>query len=254
MSTDVRAYRPGWRSMTTLVGCEARMVIRDTAGLIVPFALPLMILLTSGSAGGTVIRHGRTAFDLYVLPLVLVIILSLIGILNMPSFLAYYRRSGILRRMAVTPASPAMVLGAQVVVSIIQAALGIGFALAVAFLLMGANPPVHVATALGVTVLAALAMYGVGMVVAAVAPTPNSAVAISLLVFFTLAALGGMFGGMQALPDPVAQIGALLPFGAAVEAIAAAWAGTPVQLSHWVTLSVTTVLGAVVAGVLFRWE
>lgn len=254
MTTSAAAYRPGMRSMMTLIGCESKMVARDTAGLIVPFALPFLILLTSGSAGGEVIDEGMTAFDLFVLPLVLVIILSLIGILNMPSFLAYYRRSGILRRMAVTPASPAMVLGAQVVVSILQAALGIGFALGFAFLVMGANPPAHLATAVGVTVLAALALYSVGMIVAAVAPTPNSAVAISLVVFLALAAVGGMFGGMQALPGPVAQVGAWLPFGAAVEAIAAAWAGTTVEVSKILSLAATVAVGSVIAGLLFRWE
>src|SRR5690554_1905263 len=113
-------------------------------------------------------------------------VLSMIGIINMPATLAYYRRSGILRRLGVTPASPAMVLVAQVVVSVLQAVAGIGLALAVAFLGFGANPPVSVGTALGVGLLALVALYSVGMMVAAVAPTPNSALAIGLVVFFAL--------------------------------------------------------------------
>lgn len=47
---------------------------------------------------------------MFVLPLVLIMVIATIGVVNMPSFLAYYRRAGILRRLAVTPASPVMVL------------------------------------------------------------------------------------------------------------------------------------------------
>ncbi|MDG4798162.1 ABC transporter permease [Micromonospora sp. WMMD1082] len=255
MSIVVEARRPGVRSLLTLIRCEAKMVVRDTAGLVVPLCLPLLIMLTSASsASRTVVANGRTALDLYVLPLVFTMVMAIIGIINMPSFLAYYRRSGILRRLGVTPASPAMVLAAQAIVSILQATIGITVALVVAFLAFGANPPVDVGVALGVLALAMAAMYGAGMIVAAVAPTPNSAVAIGLVAFFILGALGGMFGGRDALPEPVAEVGGWLPFGAAVDALSSAWAGTAVQAPQLVGLGATVVVGALVAGALFRWE
>jgi ABC-2 type transport system permease protein len=255
MSTVIRAHRPGLRSMLILIVCEAKMVARDTAGLVVPLGLPLLILVTSAmAAGNQEIVNGLTALDLFVLPLVLVMVMATIGIINMPSFLAYYRRTGILRRLAVTPASPAMVLIAQAVVSVIQAVIGIALALAVAGLAFGANPPVHLGIAIGVAVLAMAAMYSVGMLVAAIAPTPNSAVAIGLVVFFAFGALGGMFGGRQALPEPLAEFGGWLPFGAAIDALSAAWAGAPVELASLLSLGITVVVGGAVAALLFRWE
>ncbi|WBB53515.1 ABC transporter permease [Verrucosispora sp. WMMD573] len=255
MNALVEARRPGLRSLVTLIGCEAKMVVRDTAGLVVPLCLPLLIMLTSASsASRTVVTNGRTALDLYVLPLVFTMVVAIIGIINMPSFLAYYRRSGILRRLGVTPASPAMVLAAQAVVSVLQALVGIAAALVVAFLAFGASPPADLATAAGVVALAMAAMYGTGMIVAAVAPTPNSAVAIGLVGFFVLGAVGGMFGGRDSLPEPLAEIGGWLPFGAAVEALSSAWAGTAVPAANLIGLGTTVVVAAVVAGLLFRWE
>ncbi|MDU0293557.1 ABC transporter permease [Saccharothrix longispora] len=251
----ISAHRPGPRAWLLMVGCEAKMIARDTAGLVVPIGLPLLILVMSASsASDEVVANGRTALDVFVLPLVLTIVIATIGIINMPSFLAYYRRTGILRRLAVTPASPVMVLLAQVVVSVIQAIIGITAALAVAVLAFDAGPPTHLATALGVLVLAMAAMYSVGMIITAVAPTPNSAVAIGLVAFFALGALGGMFGGRQALPAAVATVGEWLPFGASVEALAAAWAGAATDPAHLVSLGATTVVGCAVAGILFRWE
>lgn len=176
MST-VAAVRPGLRSWLTLAQCEAKMVVRDTAGLVVPIGLPLLILVMNASAASSeIVENGRSALDVYVLPLVFTIVMASIGIINMPSFLAYYRRSGILRRLAVTPASPAMVLVAQMLVSLVQAVIGIGLAFAIAVLAFDARPPVNAWAAVGVVALAIVAMYAIGMVVAALAPprTPPS--------------------------------------------------------------------------------
>lgn len=255
MSTAIDARRPGLSSWLTLIRCEAKMVVRDTAGLVIPIGLPLLILVMSAStAGDEVVVNGRTVLDVYVLPLVFTVVMATIGIVNMPSFLAYYRRSGILRRLSVTPASPAMVLVAQAVVSLLQAVIGIGTALAVAVLVFDANLPVRPVTALGLVLLAMAALYAIGMIVAAVAPTPNSAVAIGLVVFFAFGALGGLFGGREGLPEPLATVGELLPFGATVEVLSAAWAGASIDPAHLVSLAVTVVLGGVVSAVFFRWD
>ncbi|HLQ79581.1 MAG TPA: ABC transporter permease [Brachybacterium sp.] len=250
-----RPHRPGLRTLLTMVRAEATMVARDPAGLITPLGLPLLILLTSApSASQAVLIEDRTALDLFVMPLVMVMVLTFIGVLNMPSFLAYYRRSGILRRLAVTPASPMMVLIAQVIVSILQSVLGIGLAVAVAAIVFDVNLPLHVGAAIGVLVLCAAAMYSAGMIVAAIAPTPSAAVAFGLIGFLGLGALGGMFGGRDALPDPVAELGTHLPFGAGVDALSAAWAGQPVPSGSVLSLVITLVLGVVIALALFRWE
>ena len=250
-----RPRRPGARALMMLARAEGKMIARDIAGLLTPFALPLLILLTSASgASRQEVVAGRTVLDLYVLPLVLVMVLAFVGVLNMPSFLAYYRKAGILRRLAVTPASPVLVLLAQALVSAVQAALGILAAAVVAALAFGANPPLHLWSALGALVLIAAAMYATGMIVAAVAPSPSAGVAIGLLGFLGLWALGGMFGGRDSLPGPLAEIGALLPFGAGVDALGAAWAGQPLPGQALVALAGAVVVGTVVAGALFRWE
>lgn len=255
MTAVIEARRPGLRSLLTLIGCEAKMVMRDTAGLIVPLGLPLLIMLTSASgAGDEVIANGLTALDLYVMPLVLVMVTAAVGIINMPSFLAYYRRSGILRRLGVTPASPLMVLFAQAVVSVVQAAIGIALAFLVALIFFGANFPVNIGATLAVLAFAMAAMYGVGMIVAALAPTPNSAVAIGLVAFLGIGALGGIFGGRDALPPVLGDIGGLLPVGAAVDALSAAWAGMAIDPLSLISLGAAILIGAGTAALFFRWE
>lgn len=259
MSLDVsaiRARRPGARALAVMVLSEAKMTVRDVAGLVVPFLLPVLILVMSASAATSEVDEatGLTGLEHFVLPLVIAIVLSLIGVVNMPSFIAYYRKSGILRRLSVTPASPVLVLLAQVIVSLLQAAVGVAVALAVAVLAFEATLPSALALFLAVLLLGLLAMYGIGMVVAAIAPSPSAAVAISLIAFFALGATGGMFGGPDALPDAVARVGELLPFGALVEALGDIWTSGTAQLSHLISLAAAAFLGILVAAVSFRWD
>ncbi|GAA1983517.1 ABC transporter permease [Isoptericola halotolerans] len=250
--------RPGARAWLAMTVAEAKMVARDTGGLVIPLGMPLLILVMNGIAFDTdeVIpgTGGRTAFDLYVLPMTLTLVIATVGVINMPSFVAGYRRTGILRRLGVTPASPAMVLVAQAAVGIVQIALGIAIALTLALTTFDANPPAHLWAALGVLCLAVASMYAVGMLVAAVAPTPQSALALGLIAFFAMAAVGGMFGPRENLPDVLAEVGGVLPFGAAVDALGAAWAGQAVPGQTLVGMATATVAAGAGAALWFRWE
>lgn len=258
LTPSLAEVRPGARAWLAMTAAEAKVVARDTAGLIVPLGMPTLILVMNGISFDTDVvipgTGGRTALDIFVLPITLAFVVAMVGVVNMPSFLAAYRRTGILRRLGVTPASPVMVLVAQAVVGIVQILLGLVLTLGVAWVAFGAHPPVDGWTAVAVLALTVAAMYGVGMLVAAIAPTPQSAVAIGLVAFFAMAALGGMFGPRDNLPEPLADVGGMLPFGAAVDALGAAWAGDVVPLSAVAGLAVATVVSSALAALWFRWE
>lgn len=246
---------PGPRAWRAMIVAEAKMVVRDTAGLVIPMGLPLLMLVVQVPMLSDVeTDSGLPAIEIYALPVIFAMVIALVAVINMPTFLATYRRTKVLRRLAATPAHPAMVLAAQMVVSLIQVAIGIAAAYLVAVLFMDAGSPNN----LGVTGLVLLAtvaaMYVVGMVVASVAKTPNAASAIGLVAFFAMAALGGMFGPLENFPDALQTIGEWLPYGASVEAMRFAWIGESVDWQHWVSLVGTTVIGGSVAAALFRWE
>ncbi|MCC3765856.1 ABC transporter permease [Glycomyces sp. TRM65418] len=249
------ARRPGPRAWAELILAEGKMVVRDTAGLLIPLGMPLLILVMNGlgSAGATT-ADGVSVFERYVMPVVFTIVIATVGVVNMPSFLAYYRRSHVLRRLAVTPANPGMILAAQLVVSLIQSAVGVAIGMAAAMLFFDVGVPERAGTALAVFALAALTMYAIGMLVAAIAPTGNAAVAIGLALFFALGATGGMFGPTENLPEPLARIGEALPFGAAVQAVGRAWAGADQNPAHLLALAAAAVLSTAVAVKCFRWE
>lgn len=231
--------------------------MRDTAGLVVPLGMPLLIMVMFGLGDihqSVEAFGGLSAFDAYVVPLALTMIVTVIGVVNIPSFLATYRKTGILKRLSVTPAHPVMVLAAQVVTSVAQTALGVGLALTVAVVAFDLSAPIRPGAAIGIGLLVAAAMYALGMVVAAISPTANSSVAIGLVVFFGMGALGGMFSPTENLPEVLATIGEAMPFGAAIQSLQATWAGHGIEVVRLASLSLTTIIASVVAAVYFRWD
>lgn len=252
------ARRPDAGAWVRLILVEARMVWRDPGGLIIPIGLPLLIMVMNGLGAGDQPAldglGGLRPFDAIVAPLTLAMVVALIGIVNMPSFLATYRRTGVLRRLAVTPAHPAMVLVAQVLVSAAQTAFGVALAVGVARVAFDLAWPVDPLAAVGVLVLGAMAMYALGMLIAALAPTANSAVAIGMVAFFAMLALGGGLGPADALPDVLRTLGEMLPYGAAAAGMSAAWMGETPDMLHLGMLAGTALVASATAARLFRWE
>lgn len=253
------AHRLTPRAWLRLVASELRSVVRDTSGLLIPVGLPALFLTMYGLGGGGEPGSGDRAtgasvLDVFGIPLAVVMVLCLIGVVNMPSFLALYRRTGVLRRLSVTPLQPLHVLGAQVVVSALQSLVGLGLAIAIAVLGFGAALGGSVWTMIGVVLLVAASMYGVGMIVAAVSPTPNSSVAIGMVLFFGMGATGGLFGPTEALPSAFADVGQYLPFGAGMEVVGAAWTGQSIGGGDLAVLAVSAVVGLVTGVLTFRWD
>lgn len=257
VTMSLRPHRPGWRAWVMMIAAELRSVIRDTSGLLIPLGLPLLILVMYGLTGGDDPIDefgGRTVLEVYGLPVALVMVLATVGIINMPSFLATYRRTGVLRRLAVTPASSLMVLACQVITSVLQSAVGIALALVVAAFAFTLSAPASVPLVVLSVILGAAALYAVGMVIGAVAPTPNAAIAIGLVAFFAIGALGGMFAPRENLPSALANVGEWLPFGTASEAVREAWVEGSVNPWYLVALAVTAVVGALIGSRFFRWD
>ncbi|GIE98742.1 ABC transporter permease [Paractinoplanes rishiriensis] len=236
------------RTWRLLVGAELKTVSRDTAGLIIPIALPLLVLV------GNALNLPAESLARYVVPLVLVIVIATIGLVNMPSVLATYRTTGVLRRLAVTPVRPEAVLGAHLTAGGVQILGGVLLAAAVAVAGFGAAAPADLLVTAGVILLTTVAMFAGGLLIAAVAPTVNAALAIGLLVFFGLGGVGGMFGPVTNLPGWLARVGEALPFGAAVRALTAAWTGGGPAWGSLLALAACTVVCGFTATRFFRWS
>lgn len=235
---------------------EARMIIRDTSGLIVPIGFPVLLLVMNGLGmdGQQTLPDGSTVMNAIIMPLTISMVVALVGVVNMPSFLAMYRKYGVLRRLAVTPARPSMILVAQMLVSLAQVLLGVGLMMVIGATFFDVTVPQNLGWALLVGALLLAAMYGIGTLIAAVAPTVNAGLALGLVAFFLMLALGGGFGPLATLPEVLQTIGQALPYGAGNEALAATWAGDQPETHHLAALGAWAVVTGGLAAKLFRWS
>ncbi len=115
--------------MRTLIVTEAKLLLRDPITWLAAIALPSVVLLIFGSIFAP---HrpdpelgGQRWIDLFV-PSLLVITLGTLGLQTLPIRLATYREKGVLRRLSTTPAHPARLLIAQLVIYLVTSVIALG--------------------------------------------------------------------------------------------------------------------------------
>jgi ABC-type Na+ efflux pump permease subunit len=125
------------------------------------------------------------------------------------------KMQGTLRRLAVTPASVAGLLGGKLAaVGVLYAALGI-VALATGKFVVGAEVHSPVLAVAWVVVSGGV-MYLLFLVVSALCPNPRAGSVLTNLMVMVLAMIGGTFFPFEMMPEFLARIGRLTPNGWAV--------------------------------------
>jgi ABC-2 type transport system permease protein len=241
--------------LRTLIATEAKLLFRDPITWLAAIALPTAILLIFGSIFAPhrpdPALGGLRFIDVFV-PSLIVISVGTLGIQTLPIRLATYREKGVLRRMSTTPAHPLRLLGAQLVIYMVTAVIGLIALVIVARLAFDVPLPRDplgyvVAFLLGMT-----SLYAIGLIVAAVAPSSRTATAIAIPLFFLVMFLGGVYLPRVFLPDILVRIGDFTPPG--VQGLQDTWLGAPPDLAPLLGMALVTVVLGTVAVRLFRWE
>ncbi|MET7372919.1 ABC transporter permease [Micromonospora arida] len=234
---------------------EARLYLRDLPTLLTIVGLPTMILVVLGLIPS--LREPDPNFDgqnfvNYFAPSLLVVTLAMVGVNTLPMALATYRERGVLRRLATTPAHPAALLAAQMVVALAAILASALLLIIVGRLAFGVPLPRHPLGFILAFVLGTAALLALGLLVAAVARTTKAAQALAVPLFLLTMFFGGVYLPRFLLPDAVARIGDYTPPG--VQALLDAWTGSSPQPLHLAIMAVIAVAAGAAAAKLFRWE
>jgi ABC-2 type transport system permease protein len=243
--------------LAKLTVTEARLFWRDPTGWFFSLAFPPLLLVILGSIPAfrepSADLGGRRMIDLYV-PIMVGFVLAMLAISVLPNYLATYRERGILRRLSTTPMQPSSLLVAQLT-------MGLGMALTAVTLLVGIGAaafrtavPRQLVGFLAAIVLAAAAMYAVGFLIAAIAPSGKAASGIGTLLFFPLMFFAGLWVPREAMPDLLRRIGDFTPLGAGVQAMQDAWSGAWPEPLHLAVMAAVAIGASLAAARLFRWE
>lgn len=235
---------------------EFRLFAREPVATVWGFVLPVAAFVVLGVVPGlsdpSPALGGVSYLGVYqsVLPLLGA---SMLALAAMPPVVGAYRERGVLKRYAVTPMSPAAVLGAQLVIQFL-AALATGVVvLVVGIVAFDTGPGAMTWGWLLTLVLSIAALLGLGLVVAAVTPTSKVAGAVGTVLFFPLMFGAGLWIPRASMSVVVRRICDWTPLGAADRAMTATLAGHAPPPLALVALGVYAVVLWSLAVRLFRW-
>jgi ABC-2 type transport system permease protein len=245
-------------ALASLTKTEARLFVRDPMALFWGLAFPAGLLVIiglvfPGAQDPSPDLGGSRLVDLYA-PVALGLALATLGISVLPVILATARERGVLRRLATTPVHPARMVMAQLLVHLAVAVVSGILAVAIGVAFLKVTVPENLPGFILAFLLGAASMFGIGLLIGALAPTASSAQGIGLTVYFPLLFFAGVYFPREVMSDGLRQISDLTPSGAAVQALGDAWAGRSASASSLLVMAAFAIVTALVAIRFFRWE
>ena len=245
------------RIFVSLTLSELRLFLREPMIGFFAIAFPTVLVVILGCVPAfrepTPGLNGLRVIDLYV-PIALALILAMLGLQATPAVLANYREKGILRRLATTPARPAALLGAQLVVSVLTAVASAALVLVVARIAFDVPFPARLGLYALVFLFSAAAVFAIGLLIAALAPGGKAANAIGSVLFFPSMFFAGLWVPREVLPGVIQRIADFTPLGAGERALHETATGSAPALITVVVLAAYMVVFGWAAARMFKWQ
>ena len=185
------------RRLLQFTWLETKLYFRVFYSPFFAIAFPIMLLLLFGSIYGNTPDEffgGYGAAD-FTTATAIGITIVVNGIMSLPGSLALYRSRKILKRFRATPASPLLLMSAQVVVNFVMTLFGAALLVLVGMLAFGAKHYGGLLPFFGAVSLTILSIFSLGLVIASIAPSEKAANIIGNLVFSYITKCAGKSSG-----------------------------------------------------------
>lgn len=241
---------------SVMIRTETKLLLRNPGVVLWTAILPVAASIVLGAIPAT--RNpskdlgGASFFGVYQ-PVLVLFAIAMLAIQALPDVLTRYREMGVLKRLRTTPASPALLLMAQLTL-----VLGVSIVCMVLMVvvpaLVGAPWPKDILAFLLSYVLAAWAFLGLGMVIASLFRNAKVAAGFGTLLFFVLQFFAGLWVPRPTMPGWMRIVSNYTPSGAAAQALADSIAGHWPALGYLAVLVVWGGVCSLLAIRLFKWE
>ncbi|AXV05769.1 integral membrane protein [Euzebya pacifica] len=245
-------------ALTTLTRAQIKVFLREPVAVGFGLVFPAVLLLVIGNVfpGATEVSPAlgnKSLVEIYA-PAAAVLGLLTLGIAMLPQALGLDRERGILRRLAVTPAHPGLLVGAHLVVQAVAVTIGTAGAVLVGVLAFDLPVPQRPGWFLLAFVLSCAALLSIGALLGALVPTAQTGVGAGMLLYFPMLFFAGIYLPLEIMPEGLQAFSARTPPGAAVQALSDAWAGATPTATSLLVLVATTIVAGGLATRFFRWE
>jgi ABC-2 type transport system permease protein len=236
---------------------EARLFLRETGAAIGVFGLPVSLVIGFGLIPGFGDPQKGLSGQIgteYIASISVAIVLAVLGLTGVPMVIGQYRERGILRRLGATPVRPLTLLLADLMVWAASAIASVALVIAVARLAYHVPAPAEAGWFILSVLLGIAALFALGLLVAAAAPTARSSAALGWLLFFPNMFLAGVYFPTENMSAVMRQIGNFTPLGSALHAVRDSWMGLAPRPEYLGIMAAYAVISAVLAARFFRWD
>ena len=244
-------------AFTRFAFIETRLFLREKVAMLAVFALPLALVIGFGQIPGfsapAKSLSGQIGTE-YIASVAIAIVLATLCLNAVPMVVGQYRERGILRRFAATPVSPLTLLGAKLAVYAASAIVSVAIVAVVARAAYHVPLPRQPGWFALSLLLGMAALFALGMLVAAVAPTARASAGIGFVLFFPNMFLAGVYFPTDQMSPALQRAGDFTPLGSALHAIRDSWMGYEPRTEYLVIMAVYAVVAATGAALFFRWE
>jgi ABC-type multidrug transport system, permease component len=176
--------------------------------------------------------------------------------MGLPLTLADYRHRKILKRMRVTPASPALLLASQALVQCLYVLASSGSVFLIARFAFGVSIDGGALRFIASFLFVQLSIFGIGVLIGSLAPSMKIANAVTSLLYFPMIFLSGATVPYEILPRPLQAAVEVFPLTQGIKLMKGAVIGSPLELSvvPIIVLSLITLATYSISIARFRWE
>jgi ABC-2 type transport system permease protein len=178
------------------------------------------------------------------------------GLMGLPLTMSDYRHRKVLKRFRVTPASPALLLGAQVMVQCAYVGVSATAVFLVARYAFGVRIEGGALRFVASFLLVQASIFGIGALVGSVSPNAKVANAIASALYFPMVFLSGATVPFELFPRWLRIAAEVLPLTQGIKLMKGAVLGTPLAglAAPIAVLSLVALASYSIAVARFKWE
>ncbi len=239
---------------------EIKLFLREPVTVAFALALPLVLLFILGGVFGNeppapgeeIVWRGVGAMTYYV-PAYVVLVVTSVCLISIPTHLAGNRERGVLRRYQASAMSPLTVAGAELLVALAISSVSVLIMLAAAAVAYDFQWPASPLPTIAVYLCIVAGYTAIGLLLSAVVPTARAAQAAGLILWFVMMLVGGAGPPEEVLTGAMRVISTATPMIHTVRMIHEPWLDLDPGRS-WAVFGLISVLSLTLALRLFRWE
>ncbi|WP_195983483.1 ABC transporter permease [Clostridium sp. D33t1_170424_F3] len=246
------------KTFCTMLKTELKLSLRGMDMFIFAICMPLVVLVILGLLYGDQPAYTGAPYTFLEQSFGALASISICagGVMGLPLVVSDYRNRKILKRLQVTPVSPAMILLVQVAIYTLYALASLVLLFLAASVFFGLQIRGSLLLFLCGYLLVLLSMFSIGVMVGGVAPNTKIAGVIASVLYFPMLIFSGATLPYEAMPFALQKAADVLPLTQGIKLLKAASLGLPID-EIWLPIVIMAAIAVVCIAVAlryFRWE